>query len=117
MGRTRPPDKISSVFPEFSQKLQVARTSYDLTVFVIYRINLNKFIFPVIRLKDVNLIGQNDWPTESLPAQIVILIHCPLIGHYFEPNFKAVLLFNTNIIGTESVSCLLLLRMAKVIMN
>ena len=88
MGRTRPPDKISSVFPEFSQKLQVARTSYDLTVFVIYRINLNKFIFPVIRLKDVNLIGQNDWPTESLPAQIVILIHCPLIGHYLSLTLK-----------------------------
>lgn len=39
MGRTRPSVKISSLIPEFGQKLQVARTSYHLTVFVLQ----NKF--------------------------------------------------------------------------
>ena len=33
---------------------------------VIYRANVNKFIFPDIYLKAMHLTGQNDWPTETL---------------------------------------------------
>ena len=35
---------------------------YDLTVFVIYRINVNKFSLAVINFKAMHLTGQNDWP-------------------------------------------------------
>ena len=39
---------------------------YDLTVFVIYRINVNKFIFAVINYKAMHLTGQNEWPAVIL---------------------------------------------------
>ena len=40
--------------------------SCDLTVFVIYRVNVNKFIFAVINFKAMHLTGQNDWPAVIL---------------------------------------------------
>ena len=40
--------------------------SCDLTVFVIYRVNVNKFIFAVFNFKAMHLTGQNDWPAVIL---------------------------------------------------
>ena len=61
------------------------KNPHDLTDFVIYIINVTKFIFPVIYLKAMHLTGQNDWPTESLSKQNgdILAGPCPLAGYYF----------------------------------
>lgn len=56
---------------------------HDLTFFfLMFRVDVNSFIFPVMYLKAMQLTSQNGWPTKSLSGQMVKLArHFLLTGH------------------------------------
>ena len=52
---------------------------FNCFFFLVYRINVHYFFFPVIHLKVMHLTSQNEWPTKSLSVQMVTLVrHCSL---------------------------------------
>jgi len=66
-------DSGPSIFSELITLLQAAKIFYDLTVFVIYSINVTKFIFPVIHLKAIHLTGQMTSQLKVCPDKMVTL--------------------------------------------